>query len=54
MELRGFGKKKKRSWYSRRPLVFADYAVIAFIVLFFVVAMVITYADGSRYYNPFV
>ena len=53
MELRGFGKKKKRSWYSRRPLVFADYAVIAFIVLFFVVTMVITYADGSRYYNPF-
>jgi len=54
MELRGFGKKKKRSWYSRKPLVFADYAVIAFIVVFFVVTMVITYADGSRYFNPFV
>ena len=54
MELRGFGKKKKRSWYSRKKLVFADYAVIAFIVLFFVVTMVITYADGSRYFNPFV
>ncbi len=54
MELRGFGKKKKRSWYSRKPLVFADYAVIAFIVLFFVATMVITYADGSRYFNPFV
>jgi len=54
MELRGFGKKKKRSWYSRKPLVFADYAVIVFIVLFFVVTMVITYADGSRYFNPFV
>ncbi|MBQ8030446.1 MAG: energy-coupling factor transporter transmembrane protein EcfT [Butyrivibrio sp.] len=54
MELRGFGKKKKRSWYSKKPLVFADYAVIAFIVLFFVATMVITYADGSRYFNPFV
>lgn len=54
MELRGFGKKKKRSWYSRRPLVSADYAVIAFIVLFFVATMVITYADGSRYFNPFI
>ena len=54
MELRGFGKKKKRSWYSKKPLVFADYAVIAFIVLFFVTTMVITYADGSRYFNPFV
>ncbi|MBE5823949.1 MAG: energy-coupling factor transporter transmembrane protein EcfT [Butyrivibrio sp.] len=54
MELRGFGKKKKRSWYSKKPLVFADYAVIAFIVVFFVATMVITYADGSRYFNPFV
>ncbi len=54
MELRGFGKKKKRSWYSRKQLVFADYAVIVFIVLFFVVTMIITYADGNRYYNPFV
>ena len=54
MELRGFGKKKKRSWYSKKPLVFADYAVIAFIVLFFVATMVITYADGNRYFNPFV
>ena len=54
MELRGFGKKKTRSWYSRRPLVAADYAVMAFIILFFVVTMVITYADGSRYFNPFV
>ena len=54
MELRGFGKKKKRSWYSRKPLVAADYAVIAFIVVFFAIAMVITYADGSRYFNPFV
>ena len=54
MELRGFGKKKARTWYSKRPLVAADYAVLAFITLFFVAAMVITYADGSRYFNPFV
>ena len=54
MELRGFGKKKKRSWYSKRPLRFADYAVMVFIVVFFVAAMVITYADGNRYFNPFV
>ncbi|RKM61190.1 energy-coupling factor transporter transmembrane protein EcfT [Butyrivibrio sp. CB08] len=54
MELRGFGKKKTRSWYSRKPLRTADYAVIVFIILFFVATMVITYADGSRYFNPFV
>ncbi len=54
MELRGFGKKPKRSWYSKKPLLTADYAVMIFITLFFVATMVITYADGNRYFNPFV
>ncbi len=54
MELRGFGKKKKRSWYSKRPLKNADYAVLIFIVLFFAASMIITYHDGNRFYNPFI
>ncbi len=54
MELRGFGKKKKRSWYMGRPLKKLDYLVIAVSAVFAVVALVITYADGSRFYNPFV
>ncbi len=54
MELRGFGKKKKRSWYSRRPLKTADFAVLAFIVVFFIGSMIITYHDGNRFFNPFV
>ncbi len=54
MELRGFGKKKKRSWYSKKKLTGADYGTIAFIVIFTVVSMVITYADGNRFYNPFI
>ncbi len=54
MELRGFGKKSKRSWYSRKKLKRADYAVLAFIVIFFVASIVFTFADGSRFYNPFV
>ncbi len=53
MELRGFGKKKTRTWYSRRILTKADFAVLAFIVLFMAATMVITYADGDRFYNPF-
>ena len=53
MELRGFGKKNKRTWYSRRPLVRSDYLALGFSVAFFVLVMVVTYADGSRYYNPF-
>ena len=54
MELRGFGKKKKRTWYSQRPLVAADKAVIAFSLVFFAVTMIITYMDGNRFYNPFL
>lgn len=53
MELRGFGKKPKRTWYSRRPLEKRDYLTLAFIFAFFVLTIVLTYADGSRYYNPF-
>lgn len=54
MELRGYGKHKKRTWYMAKKLERNDYVVIAFTVIFAVVAMVITYADGSRFYNPFV
>ncbi|WP_035766430.1 energy-coupling factor transporter transmembrane component T family protein [Butyrivibrio sp. NC2002] len=53
MELRGFGKKKKRSWYSKKKLSFFDYAVIISVVAFAVITLVITYADGNRFYNPF-
>lgn len=54
MELRGFGKHKKRTWYMRRPLKTADYAVIVVTVLFAAAAMYITFSNGSRFYNPFV
>ncbi len=54
MELRGFGKKKKRSWYSKKKLAPADYAVIAFIIVFSAAVLIITYMDGSRFYNPFI
>ena len=54
MELRGYGKHKKRTWYIAKKLERNDYLVIAFTVIFSVVALVITYADGNRFYNPFV
>ncbi len=53
MELRGFGKKPKRTWYSKRKLELRDYLTLIFIFVFFAATMIITYADGSRYYNPF-
>lgn len=53
MELRGFGKHKKRTWYSERPFKTADYITIGAVILFSILAMVITFQDGSRFYNPF-
>ena len=54
MELRGYGKHKKRSWYSGRKLQKADYMTIAATLVFMAAALVITYHDGSRFYNPFL
>lgn len=54
MELRGFGKHKKRTWYTGKQLTKADYAVIIFTTILSIAAMVITYYDGNRFYNPFI
>lgn len=54
MELRGYGKHKKRTWYTGRKLQKADYLTIAVTLVFMAAALVITYHDGSRFYNPFV
>ncbi|WP_075981340.1 energy-coupling factor transporter transmembrane component T family protein [Bacillus massilinigeriensis] len=53
MELRGFGKNKKRTWYSARPFKTGDYTTLILFGLFFVITMVVTYYDGNRFYNPF-
>ena len=53
MELRGFGKKKKRTWYSARPLKRNDYLFLILTVLFCAISLFITYRDGSRFWNPF-
>lgn len=54
MELRGYGKHKKRTWYTEKKLKRNDYLTIAFTILFMIVALAITFADGNRFYNPFV
>ena len=53
MELRGFGKKKKRTWYMGKPLERNDYLTLAFVVCFVAAALVITFHDGNRFFNPF-
>ena len=54
MELRGFGKNKKRSWYAGRPLKRNDHIVIIVTVIFSIAAMIITFSNGGRFFNPFV
>lgn len=53
MELRGFGKSKKRTWYSARKFQLSDYISIGFVIIFSILAMMITFHNGSRFFNPF-
>lgn len=53
MELRCFGKNKKRTWYMGRPLTIADFSVIILTILAMILALTITFQGGSRFYNPF-
>lgn len=54
MELRGFGKNKKRTWYMGRKFRFGDIAAMVICVLLVVLAFVLNHINGSRFYNPFV
>ena len=54
MELRGFGKNKKRSWYSAKPFGAADILSIIISILLFTAGIWVTFRKGNRFYNPFV
>lgn len=54
MELRGFGKKKSRTWYMAQPLKKSDIVVLIVTFALMAVALAVTYCDGDRFYNPFV
>lgn len=55
MELRGFGKHKKRSWYSAKAFRTADYVTMVLGLVMLIVSLIITFYGGtSRFYNPFV
>lgn len=53
MELRGFGKKKKRTWYAEKRIEIKDWVVIILLLVFAVISFIVTFSDGSRFYNPF-
>ncbi|MGN0143604.1 MAG: energy-coupling factor transporter transmembrane component T family protein [Clostridium sp.] len=54
MELRAFGNKKKRTWYSERKFEKSDYLAIGIMLLILIVSIFISIRSGSRFYNPFV
>jgi energy-coupling factor transport system permease protein len=55
MDLRGFGKFKRRTWYSRKKITTADVlAVIVSLLIFIGTILVSMFINHSRFYNPFV
>lgn len=54
MELRGFGKSKKRTWYSAKPFTAADKVSLIISVLLFIAGIWYTFRNGSRFFNPFI
>lgn len=55
MDLRGFGKHKKRTWYTKTPPTWADYVCIAVcVVVLAVVIFFFAVVNHGRYWNPFV
>lgn len=54
MELRAFGNKKKRTWYSERDFKKSDYVSIGILLILLLVSVFISIKTGSRFYNPFI
>lgn len=54
MELRGFGKGKKRTWYSGRKFSKMDILCMVTCVLLMLISFFLTYLNGGRYFNPFI
>jgi len=54
MELRRFGKNKKRTWYSSRPFSKADKAALIISALLFAAGIWVTFRNGDRFYRPFM
>ena len=53
MDLRCFGKNKKRTWYMKKKFSYKDYIALIIGISLFILSLVITYSNGSRFYNPF-
>ena len=54
MELRSFGKNKKRTWYMGKPFLKADYIVMAASACALLLSIALTQLNHGRFYNPFL
>ncbi len=55
MDLRGFGKHRKRTWYAFKPLVRNDGLAIALCAVLALAALAVAiFIDHGRYWNPFI
>ena len=54
MELRGFGRNKKRTWIVERPFKKADYLAISIAVLAMIGSLFFIFLNGGRFFNPFI
>jgi energy-coupling factor transport system permease protein len=55
MDLRGFAKSKKRTWYNTRKLTKEDFAAIGFSIIVFIITICISaFINHGRYFNPFI
>ena len=54
MELRSFGKKKKRTWYMARSFRKSDYLAIAVCAALMLTAIFLNVINGGRFWNPFI
>lgn len=54
MELRGFGKGQKRTWYSGRKFTKMDFLCMFASAVLMIASLLITWLNGSRYFNPFI
>ena len=53
MELRSFGKYKKRTWYMGRPFRSSDILSMAACGLLLAAALLLNMKNGGRFWNPF-
>lgn len=54
MELRGFGKHKRRSWYMARSFRPADFVAMGLCALLLAAAIFLNIHNGTRFWNPFI